>query len=701
MNKTLEESKCLASLAVFRELYNSEKDIYAIISEFLSELIVSNSKHNFNLTEITAELNLEYDFSIPEAVVKTSLNRLPFLTKIKGAYSVKNLVGIKSTQLNDKKNALQDSNEKIIENLFKFIEKQEDKALNDKSKKVVVHSLISFLIDSTNGNSYTEYISAFIIDNQEDDDFKNRLNTIKEGVVLYSGIKFNNNINELGQWKNDLTIFIETEILFHFAGYNGTLYQTLWNDFFDYVKEINRKHPNRIRLRYFNDVKGEIERFFKKAEYIIDGKDKPNPKITAMNTIINGCDSRADIVSKKAQFFQNLQNSGIQEDDFNDYFDDSNHEYNIVDQNLLDNISKELDVEDVSKYLKFLNYISIRRKEANENNFEKIKYILLSGNSKTLQIAWNDNIKVYGQVPLATTLSFLTNKFWFKLNKGFGKDNFPTTFDVVTKAQIVLSNQVNETVGRKYDDLQLKFKNGQLTQDQAKASIIELRKQTKKPEDIIDEDITSILDSISEDNLDSFLKEQEHFKSEAKKEAIENKRLKEYLTIKEIELKEFEQVKVNLNQELISTKEALLIEKKKSIEILENQKRPIVSVIKKSINNFKILIALILIISFFLTYFLLWRFGWDNSEQWTWILSFTVPLLISLFYMLVKEETINPLELLENSKDKIKKSKYKQFNFDSSKLKELKSERKELKNEIQELKSQHTTMAIFNTGFGA
>jgi len=508
-------------------------------------------------------------------VVKTSLNRLPYLSKVKGNYSVENLVGIKTTKLNDKKDELQNSNEKIIENLFKFIENQENKALSEKEKKEVVNSFISFLIDSTNGNNYSEFISAFILKNQEDEGFKNRLNTIKEGVVLYSGIKFNNNINELGQWRTDLTIFIETEILFHFAGYNGTLYQSLWNDFFDYVKEINRKHPNRIKLRYFSDVKGEIERFFKKAEYIIDGKDKPNPKVTAMNTIINDCDSKADIVTKKAQFFQNLRTSGIQEDGFKDYFDYSYHEYNIVDQNIIDNLSKKLEVEDVSSYLKFLNYVSIRRREANENNFENIKYILLSGNSKTLQIAWNDEIKAYGQVPLATTLSFLTNKFWFKLNKGFGKDNFPTTFDVVTKAQIVLSNQINESVGRKFEDLQLKYKNGKLSQDQAKASIIELRKQTKKPEDLVDEDITSILDSISEDSLDSFLKEQEHFKSEAKKEAIENRRLKEDLSIKEIELKEVEQVKVNLNDELIKTKETLLREKKKSIEILENQKKPI------------------------------------------------------------------------------------------------------------------------------
>lgn len=46
MNKTLQESKCLASLAVFRELYNSKKDISEIISEFLIEIIITESKHN-------------------------------------------------------------------------------------------------------------------------------------------------------------------------------------------------------------------------------------------------------------------------------------------------------------------------------------------------------------------------------------------------------------------------------------------------------------------------------------------------------------------------------------------------------------------------------------------------------------------------------------------------------------------------------
>lgn len=172
-----------------------------------------------------------------------------------------------------------------------------------------------------------------------------------------------------------------------------------------------------------------------------------------------------------------------------------------------------------------------------------------------------------------------------------------------------------------------------------------------------------------------------------KKEALENKKLKEDLTIKEIELKQFEQVQINLNEKLIETKENLLSEKEKSIQILENQKKPIKIEIKKSISFFKIKIASILVLSYLLTYFLLWKYGWENSEQWTWIFSFTIPLLISLLYMLFKEKTLNPLELLEKQKSKIKNKKYNQFNFDSNQLKKLKTEREDLKSEITELKA--------------
>ena len=54
MEKIKEESKLLASLVIFRELFDKQKDIYSVIAEFLQEIIVIYGKHQFNLTEITA-----------------------------------------------------------------------------------------------------------------------------------------------------------------------------------------------------------------------------------------------------------------------------------------------------------------------------------------------------------------------------------------------------------------------------------------------------------------------------------------------------------------------------------------------------------------------------------------------------------------------------------------------------------------------
>lgn len=685
MTKTIKESKCLASLAVFRELYNSEKDIYGIISEFLLEQIISNSKHSFNLSEITNLLNESYDFSIPEAVVSSSLNRIKSLTKSEGLFSVDNLSELRSKNINEQKDKIQSENDLIIESLFQFVQKHQEEKLTEKQKSSIVHSFISFIIDNGNGDEYVEFISAFIIHNQDNVQFKEQLATIKEGVVLYSGIKYNTNINDIGTWKSDLTIFIETEILFHYAGYNGEVYQKLWQDFFNYVIEINRTHPNRIKLRYFKDVTNEIERFFKKAEYIVEGKDKANPRITAMMSIIDGCETKADVVSKKSIFFQNLKISGIKEDEFSDYFNEKYHKYNLVDQNILDKISRDTGIIDPSDYLKFLNYISIQRKESNENNFENVGFILLSGNSKTIQIAWNENIKSYGYVPLATTLSFLTNKFWFKLNKGFGSENFPLTFDVITKAQIVLSTQLNENVGKKFDELQDKFKAGRINEDQAKASIIELRKQAKKPEDIREDEIETILESISETSIEVFLKEQEHFKNKSIQESKENVQLKEDLSKKEDEVQIHIDKQNNLNSELIKTKKDLLIEKDNSINILVKQKQPIDNEVDSSFLNFKIIYAVIILVAFFGTHWFIFKFGWNDSEKWTWIFFYSVPLFLSAIYMLFSEKTLNPFELLRRRKENIKIRKYKKFNFDIALLEKLEIERFELVKEIEKL----------------
>lgn len=534
MKNTLEYSKCLASLAVFRELYDNQKDVYGVISEFLKEIISSENRYQFGLTEITRLLNDNYDFNIPEAVVKTSLSRLHFLSRANGIYSVnKPMDQIRDNDFQEKQQKIYSNNSDIINHLFAYIENQKKVSLSDAEKEIIVKSLCSFMLDESTGQEYSEYIGAFIVQCSSDKTLRTQLDTIKEGIVLYTGLKYNSSLNDLGSWNTQITIFIETEILFHFAGYNGELFRILFNDFFTIVNEINSQSINkegrkRIHLKYFLEVKDEIERFFKKAELIISGKDVLNPSKTAMSSIVNGCSKPSDVIEKKALFYDLLKTNGITEDTYTDYYSDKNYKFNIEDQSTIDQLQSFVNADcDIMENLKFLNYINILRQGVSNKNFENIGYILLSGNATTIQLAWHNLIKLNGNVPLATTLTFLTNKFWFKLGKGFGKNDYPKTFDVITKAQIVLSTQVNDSVAYKYDSLQEKLKKGELSEQQALATIVELRRESKKPEDIKEDDLDEVLSTISESNIEKYVREQELSKMQEQKQKEENKRLKE------------------------------------------------------------------------------------------------------------------------------------------------------------------------------
>lgn len=339
------ESKLLASLTVFRELYDSEKDIYSIISTFLSETIKIHSYHSFDLIEITEKLNQEYELEIPSAVVNSSLKRLDFLTKIGSKFLVSDFQKIKSSTLENKQKESIENNNEIIESLYKFIENKKNKVLSEIEKQSISHSFCAFLLDIANGDEYIEYISSYILENKNNTIFKKTIDTIREGVILYSGIKYDINLNESGNWNRDLTIFIETEILFHIAGYNGELYRKIAFDFLNYVSEINRKSKKKlIKLKYFSDVKVEIESFFYKAQYLLEGKEAPNPGGTAMVTILNGCNTSSDLQNKKADFYLLLRNHKIEEETFNDYFNPIYHQYNIINSEISEKYQQKLEM---------------------------------------------------------------------------------------------------------------------------------------------------------------------------------------------------------------------------------------------------------------------------------------------------------------------------------------------------------------------
>ena len=674
MREIKEDNKLLASLAVFRELYNSEKDVYGIISIFLNDLIKLKNLYSFSLNEITSSLNDTFEFDIPEAVVRTALGRLSFIEKKQGDYLVTDITKINNQNIEAKQKDIQSNNKSIIESLYTFIENEKKSNLSVKDKEQVSHTFCSFLLDINNGDEFIEYITSYILENESNIDFKKQLNLIREGVILYSGIKYNNNLNDLGTWRTELTIFIDTEILFHLAGYNGELYQNLANDFFSYVREINLKAKKKlIKLKYFEDVKNDIEGFFTKAKYLLEGNEKPNPDVTAMVSILNGCERASDVLEKKSDFYTLLKSKSIEEDNYNDYFEIENHNYNIVNQDIIDKVSEQLK-KDAAPFLRFLNYVSIRRKEANSNNFENIKYLLLTGNSTTLKVAWNDLMKEEGFVPLASHLSFLTNKFWFKLNKGFGKSTLPKSFDIITKSQIILSKVLNESVGEKFTELKSEYKNGKLTEEQAKSRIIDLRNQVRKPEEIKNDTVKDVLNAITEDNLEKFVQEQSHFKNKAQKQEIENIKL-----LNELESKK------DIEKQFLKAKEDHLKEKKALKKTLERQKKPLDKKAKRKYKNLKTTLILIIVGYYALLVGSIFYFTWNVMEQYTFILSI-VPIVISILYLLTTEQTINPLKYLKNQQVKYFEKKYKEFDFDIEKLSNTKEEIKKLENEIMELK---------------
>ena len=67
-------------------------------------------------------------------------------------------------------------------------------------------------IDESNGNKYQEEISSFIIKKTDDKKITEYLNSVREEVILYTGLNYN--IDEIGSLKRDLTLYLDMEVLF-------------------------------------------------------------------------------------------------------------------------------------------------------------------------------------------------------------------------------------------------------------------------------------------------------------------------------------------------------------------------------------------------------------------------------------------------------------------------------------------------------
>ncbi|HTJ51278.1 MAG TPA: hypothetical protein VL443_17580 [Cyclobacteriaceae bacterium] len=513
----MKENNLLASVALFSELYNNENytNVTDILGEFIKGVVVTENKWTVNSTELKHLLEIIYDFNIPESVVRTTVkNRLKEIVTLKdGHYVFDSKIKEDFIKINLAYNTIQEKQNRIVSQLAAFVESKEGTSISDQEKKVLIENLNKYLLDNGVNDKYSKYISAFIISNQQIPDFTDNLNLIKEGLILYQGIRYTSDINELGKWNSELTIYLSTEHLFNSLGFNGILFEQIFTDFYSLVNEINssakiKNGEKLIQLKYLEETKDEIDAFFQTAEYILKGSATLDTTKPAMKSILDGCRTPSDIKTKKIKFISDLVKKGILLREFKTSIYQYN-DYVVEDEKILEELKKFsegrgkiFDENLCRQFFKIFTKINYLRGGESKTKFENIGSIFITGNRFALFLSHNSKVKFQEfDIPFAKDIDYITSKFWFKLKKGFNnKASLPKAFDIVTKAQIIISSQLNQTVFQEYHRLQNQIKVGSLTIDQAKQLSYELRQKPNKPEEITIETIDSSLDFLTNDS---------------------------------------------------------------------------------------------------------------------------------------------------------------------------------------------------------
>ncbi len=559
----------LASYVTYKELYKCEKyrSQYQILAEFIKYAICDKKVYQFSSIEMRKMVEDLFGFKVPNAVIKTALKKIDCVYKLdtQNEYGV-NPESIKIDEsLKKYKNDAEKNNLYLIDLLCDFTEKRLEKKLSETEKQKLASNFMAYLLDESNGGCYQDSISTFILYYANDENIVKQLDAIREGCILYTGINYN--IDETGSIKDKLVLYFDMEILFDLYGYNGEVFQCLAQDMINLIKESNSKKKY-ISLRYFYDTKREIEDFFGKAEDIVSGKILLKENV-AMKAITEGCSDATDISDRKADFFHKMQYLyGIVEDPEIEYYKSEKYAANL-EGITIDDI-KTGNSDNLEQSIKFISHINKLRKNELFFDYFKSKYIFITETRKTLDVSKTiiskESSNTDGEsqyAGYAVNMGFLTNLFWYKLNKGFGKNGYPQNINAVLKAKIVLSNYISQNVADTYEKCKREYEEGKITDEQFAARILALRNKNIRPEEIT-------IDTV-EDDLNFNPENIKRFEEESKWQKV--KLVEQDEKIKKIknDYSQIQQKVTSIQSELLESR----MEREKQSNILEEQEKTI------------------------------------------------------------------------------------------------------------------------------
>lgn len=616
----------LASTSVFAEMANNRVDLQKIINEFIISTYILNETYSQDSTQIRSELVRHFDINVPEAIIRTQLKRLikdEALQKIEGQFVInandRNARSYITEDLEEKKE-LQSS---IVIKLIDYVSFHKGQ-LSDKEKVILENSFIEYLFDNSKEDDYTALISAFIVKNENDSDFLKELNLIREGATILKGLHYTSDFNDKRVWKNKLTIFLDTEHLLSLSGLNGETFKDMLMDFYNLVREINSKvkdkNGNIIQLEYTNNAKQEVEKLFYVAKLIVNGKLTLQPGKTAIKNIVEGCKESTDITRKVSEFFASLKSMGVYEAKEIELFELP--EFNVVDEKAFEKYSDEKSEDDINRILEEFTYVNVLRKGMNNRGFDNIGYVIMTGDRVTRMMSYDNELKIDdGDFSFATDVYYVTQRLWFKLNKGLGFNaSLPSTLNVVNKARVIISSQINSSVRMRFNKLEKEVGAGARTPDELQEYYFRLRTNTYSPENITSENLDDHITFIySKDDLETYLRNRS-----AEKSALKDR--SEQVNILEKEKQEKELENVSIRESLINNSEINAKKVYKTYKILAG-----------------VSIGLVVVVIAFLGYFLK-----QESDSSLTVVSYVfggISLLISVFSLISWSKISKMLEV--------------------------------------------------------
>lgn len=490
------ETQKLAALSVFGTLYDAKKDIYSVLREFIKQLYVIKGLHSkFSVENIRKELDDQFGFdNIPLSVVKTTIQKMSEVDLDPETHivSISDKIDNKNYQtISEELQKAELESEGIIDSLCVFFEKQNNQKITEDEKMQLQQALYSYLLKDEYQSQYSELINLFIIEHERDINFTSQLQQIVDGVLIQSALRYQSHPNQIDKFNNTLYIYLDTEIIFFLAGYNGALYQTLAQEFLEQVANMNAEarkvhKEDKIKLRFFEEVDTEITDFFNLAIKIVDDEvplDKTKP---AMKSIVQGCLSASDVIAKRSDLNLLLKKYDIKIDNKINYYEQDKHKYNIENKAFYENVTDPQEQKKIDSALCLLSHVNVRRGDRSQKIFNNVGCILLTGDAVTIRISLDERVLQNGNVPLATTMSYLTNRFWFTTNQGFSNNPNIQSFKVATRARLALSAEMAQKIQTQFRKLQAEHKKGTLSDEVIAERLSELQQYSLTPENLED-----------------------------------------------------------------------------------------------------------------------------------------------------------------------------------------------------------------------